>query len=143
MEFILENEPVTVKELKKYFTNHISTYHRWFNELKSSGLVKKIANNKKPKLKKHAQYIYQSTPRLKLVLNSTFHWIANLALKDNKVELTDPLNLEFQNEIISFFSDIVFPEIREWTTDNWEEYSDPLPFLEIFQIGYYRSHSLD
>ena len=132
LEFIIKNEPVTVKELGEYFPKSTSTFHRWFKEWVNLGLVEKIANNKKPKLKKHAQNIYQSTPRLKLTLNTIFHWIANLTLKDNSIELTDPINLEFQNQIISFFSDIVFPELLNWTIVNWEEYSDPLSFFRDF-----------
>lgn len=132
LEFIMANEPVTVKELKEYFPKSINTYYRRFKEFVSSGLVEKIANNKKPKLKKHAQNIYWSTPKLKLTLNIIFHWIANLALNDNNIELTDPINFEFQNEIISFFSDIAFPELKNWTTENWEEYTDPLTFFRDF-----------
>jgi len=132
LEFIMENEPVTVKELKEYFPKSINTYYRRFKELVSSGLVEKIANNKKPKLKKHAQNIYRSTPKLKLTFDIVFHWIANLTLKDNKVELTDPINLEFENEIISFFSDIAFPELVNWTLVNWENYSHPLTFFRDF-----------
>jgi hypothetical protein len=132
LEFILDKEPVTVKDLEEYFPRSTSTYYRWFQEWINSGLVEKIKDNKKPKLKKHAQYIYRSTPKLKLTLNIIFHWIANLILKDNKVELSDPINFEFQNEIISFFSDIVFPELKDWIAANWGEYTDSLSFFRDF-----------
>ncbi len=33
------------------------------------------------------------------------------------------------NEITGFFSDIIFPEIKEWTISKWENHSDPLPFF--------------
>lgn len=132
LEFIMENEPVTVKELKECFPRSTSTFYRWFKELVISGLVEKIANNDQPKVKKHAQYIYRSTPKLKLTFDIVFHWIASLTLKDNTVELTDPINLEFLTEIISFFSDIAFPELRNWIKVNWENYSHPLTFFRDF-----------
>ena len=43
--------------------------------------------------------------------------------------MTDPLTFEFMNEITAFFSDIIFPEIKEWTMSKWENHSDPQLFF--------------
>lgn len=128
LEYIIVNEPVTAKELDQHFSKSRSTYYRLLNKFVEFGLVEKIANT--PKIKKNAQYIYRSTPKLKLILNIVFHWISDLTLKDNKVELTNPLNFEFLNEILSFFSDIAFPEVKEWIVANWEKYLDPFTFFK-------------
>ena len=34
------------------------------------------------------------------------------------------------NEILSFFSDIAFPEVKEWIVANWEKFLDPFTFFK-------------
>jgi len=65
-EFIILNEPITVLELDRYFSRSKSTYYRLLNKLVDLELVKKIVNI--PKIKKNAQFLYVSTPQLKLIL---------------------------------------------------------------------------
>jgi len=59
-----------------------------------------------------------------------FHWISDLILKDNKVELTNPVNFEFLNECLSLFSDIIFPEVKDWIVSKWDKYLDPFTFFK-------------
>ena len=65
------------------------------------------------------------TSNLEIVL----HWLSSLTLKDNQVDLTDPLTFKFLNEITSFFSNVIFPEIKERTMSKWENHSDPQLFF--------------
>jgi len=129
-EFIVLNEPITVTELDEYYSKSKSTYYRLLNKLVDSELVNKIPNI--PKIKKNAQFLYISTPKLKLILNMVFHWMGDLILKDNEVELANPINFEFLNEACSLLSDIILPEIKEWGLGNWEKFSNPSIFFKEF-----------
>lgn len=129
-EYFILNEPITVLELDRYFSKSKSTYYRMLNKLIDFGLIKKIPNI--PKIKKHAQFLYVSTPKLKLILNMVFHWMGDLTLRGCEVELANPLNFEFLKETNSLFSDIILPEIKEWVVANWEEFSNPSTFFKEF-----------
>jgi len=128
LDYIIVNEPVTARELDQQFSKSISTYYRLLKKFVEFGFIEKIVNSSK--IKKNAQYIYRSTPKLKLILNIVFHWVSDLTFKDNKVDLADPLNLEFLNECNSFFSDVLFPEVKDWIVVEWYKYSDPFSFFK-------------
>ena len=130
LDYIIKNEPLPLKELTQHFSKSRSTYDRLLREFMNFGLVEKLENS--PKIKKNAQFIYRSTPKLQLILNIVFHWIGDLTLRDNNIELTDPLNLEFLNECNSFFSDVLLPAVKEWIVAEWDKYSDPLSFSKDF-----------
>lgn len=117
----------SVQELGEFIPKSISTLYRCLDRFIDDGLLEKVVNN--PKVRKNAHYVYRRTPKLKLTLEIVLHWLSSLTLNDNQVELTDPLNFEFLNEITSFFSDIIFPEIKEWTISKWENHSDPQLFF--------------
>ena len=118
---------VSVQELRKFTPKSKSTLYRYLDQFVDGGLLEKVVNN--PKVIKNAHYVYRSTPKLKLTLEIVLHWLSSLTLKDNQVELTDPLTFEFMNEITAFFSDVIFPEIKEWTMSKWENRSDPQLFF--------------
>ena len=125
--YIENNGVASVQELGEFTPKSKSTLYRYLNRFVDDGLLEKVANN--PKVIKNAHYVYRSTPKLKLTLEIVLHWLSSLTLKDNQVELTDPLTFEFMNEITSFFSDVIFPEIKEWTMSKWENHSDPQLFF--------------
>lgn len=122
----------TVQELGEFTPKSKSTLYRYLDRFVDDGLLEKVDNN--PKIIKNAHYVYRSTPKLKLTLEIVLHWLASLTLKDNQVELSDPLTFEFLNEITSFFSDIIFPEIKEWTISKWENHSDPQLFFGDLRV---------
>jgi len=122
----------TVQELGEFTPKSKSTLYRYLDRFVDDGLLEKVVNN--PKVIKNAHYVYRGTPKLKLILEIVLHWLSSLTLKDYQVELTDPLTFEFLNEITSFFSDIIFPEIKEWTISKWENHSDPQLFFGDLQV---------
>ncbi|KKN06707.1 hypothetical protein LCGC14_1074500 [marine sediment metagenome] len=117
----------SVQELGEFTLKSKSTLYRYLDRFVDDGLLERVVNN--PKVIKNAHYVYRSTPKLKLTLEIVLHWLSSLTLKDNQVELTDPLTFEFMNEITSFFSDVIFPEVKEWTMSKWENHSDPQLFF--------------
>ena len=123
---IEKKRAASVHELGEFTPKSKSTLYRYLDRFVDDGLLERVVNN--PKVIKNAHYVYRSTPKLKLTLEIVLHWLASLTLKDNQVELTDPLNFEFLNEITSFFSDIIFPEIEEWIIKSWKEKANPLIF---------------
>ncbi len=127
LAYIEKKGVASVQKLGKFTMKSKSTLYRYLDQFVDDGLLEKVVNN--PKVIKNAHYIYRSTPKLKLTLEIVVHWLSSLTLKDNQVELTDPLTFEFMNEITSFFSDIIFPEIKEWTMSKWENHSDPQLFF--------------
>ncbi len=127
LAYIGKKRAASVQELGSFTPKSKSTLYRYLDRFVDSGLLERVVNN--PKVIKNAHYVYRSTPKLKLTLEIVLHWLSSLTLKDNQVELTDPLTLEFLNEITSFFSDVIFPEIKEWIILKWENHSDPQIFF--------------
>ena len=118
LELILLKNLVSASELKKELEKTIElsqrTIYRRLDKFVRNGIVVRKSNNGK---KKSAQFIYESTPKLKLILHRLYNWLTRLIFDESKLKNETSFNIELINEISSIFKNNILPEIKNLYKD--------------------------
>ncbi len=114
LEIIIRKNIVSARELENELvkTKKISqrTIYRRLKKYVSKGVVFEKKNNG---IKKNAQFIFVSTPKLKILFQKLLKWLTNLIFDESKLKNNNTSNLGLINEISSIFKNIILPEIKD------------------------------